>query len=332
MASLTRMTDDVAHWLARARHLIPRDDRKVLLSPPRLVRRFLHFARLQARGEAAHEVADDIDGRDPELLEVLLDGLRVVARYYFGLRVEGVEHVPAAGPVLLVGNHSGGLVPSEGPFTILAIHDRLGAGRAVYTLAHDFLFEDRVLRTYAARLGVLRAGHDSARHAFAAGHAVLVYPGSDLDTFRPFRDRNRIVLGGRHGFLRLALREQVPIVPVVTIGTHEQLIVLSRGERLARLLHAHRWARSDVMPLVAALPWGIAPGFLPYLPLPARTTLAFLPPMRWPELGPDAADDPAALARCYHDVERAMQTRLDELAREHQFLLGQKVLREPEAS
>ena len=64
---------------------------------------------------------------------------------------------------------------------------------------------------------------------------MLVYPGSDLDTFRPFRDRDKIVLGGRKGFLELALRERVPIVPVVTAGTHEQIIVLTRGDRLARL-------------------------------------------------------------------------------------------------
>ncbi|MCB9562522.1 MAG: SRPBCC family protein [Kofleriaceae bacterium] len=316
------LATDLANWVARARRLVPHPDRKVLLSPPRLVARFAGFALRRTMGEAGHATADDVRARDPALVTLVGDLFRLLGRHYFRLQVEGVEHVPPTGPMLLVGNHSGGLLPSEGFFTALAIHDHLGADRAIYALAHDFLFEDPVLRRYAGRLGILRAGHVSARHAFAAGAGVLVYPGSDLDTFRPFGDRDRIVLGGRTGFVELALREGVPIVPVVTAGTHEQLIVLRRGDRLARRVGAHRWARTEVLPLVLALPWGLTTGFLPYLPLPAQTTVAFLPPMRWPDLGPDAADDPAAVARCYRDVEAAMQATLDRLTRDRRYLLG----------
>jgi 1-acyl-sn-glycerol-3-phosphate acyltransferase len=316
------ISGDIARWVERARRLVPRDDRKVLLSPPRLVARFVRFALRRRVGEAGHATADDVRARDPELIAVLLEAARVLARRYFRFRVEGIDHVPASGPVLLVGNHSGGLVPSEGFLTVLAIHDHFGPTRAVYALAHDFLFEDPTLRAYAGRLGLLRAGHGSARHAFAAGAAVLVYPGSDVDTFRRFGDRNRIVLAGRKGFLRLALRERVPIVPVVDAGTHEQLVVLTRGDRLARIFQAHRWARSEVLPIIVAVPWGITVGFVPYLPLPAQTTVSFLPPMQWPALGPEAADDPDAVDRCYREVEAAMQRELDRLTRDRRFLLG----------
>lgn len=308
-------------WCARAGELVPRRDRKILLSPPRLVARFARFALARHRGDAAHATADDVSARDPALLELGFDLLRVLGRYYFRLQVEGLDHIPA-GPVLFVGNHSGGLVPLEGFFVSLAIHDRFGIERAIYALAHDFLFEDPTLRSYAGRLGMLRAGHESAHRAFAAGGSVMVFPGSDLDTFRPFRDRNKIVLGGRKGFLRLALREGVPIVPVVTAGTHEQFVVLARGDRLAKLVHAHAWARTEVMPLVLALPWGVTSGFVPYLPLPAQTTVAFLPAMRW-----QACDlsDPA-VDRCYAEVEDAMQHGLDALTHDRRFLRGRPLV------
>jgi hypothetical protein len=112
-------------------------------------------------------------------------------------------------------------------------------------------------------------------------------------------------------------------VPVVSAGNHEQMIVLARGDRLARILRAHRWARTEVLPLALALPWGLTTGFLPYLPLPAQTSLAFLPAMTWPDVAPEDADDPATLERCYHDVETAMQATLDRLSRGRRFLLGQ---------
>jgi len=316
---------DGLEWLERARRLIPEQDRRILLSPPRLAVRFATFAIRRAVGIAGDNTADDVRARDPELLALIGDLYRWLGTHYFRLRVEGVENVPAYGPALLVGNHSGGLLPSEGFFTEISIFDHLGFDRPVYALAHDFLFEDPVLARYAGRLGLLRAGHESARHAFADGACVLVYPGSDLDTFRPFKDRNKIVLGGRKGFIKLALRERVPIIPVVSAGNHEQLIVLLRGDRLAHLLHAHRWARTEVLPIALALPWGLTSGFLPYLPLPAQTTLAFLPPLSWPELGPSDADDPVVLEGCYRQVESAMQATLDRLARGRRFLRGQPV-------
>jgi len=272
-------------------------------------------------GRAGCATADEVRARDPELVSLVCDLFRWLGEHYFRLRVEGVDHVPP-GPVLLIGNHSGGLLPSEGFFSALAIHDRFGAGRAVYALAHDFLFEDPTLRRYAGRLGILRAGHDSAHHALAAGHCVLVYPGSDLDTFRTFRHRDRVVLGGRTGFIKLALRERVPIVPIVTAGTHEQLIVLARGDRLAKLLHAHAWARTEVVPLVRAIPWGLTLGFVPYLPLPSQTSQVFLPAISWPELPIAAADSPEIVDRCYREVETAMQAAMDRLSRDRRFLLG----------
>jgi 1-acyl-sn-glycerol-3-phosphate acyltransferase len=315
---------EAVRWARRARRLMPEADRKVLLNPVRLLGRFLRFAALRAVGAAGRARADDVYARDPELVEVMVDAVRVLAERYFRLRVEGVDHVPASGPALLVGNHNGGLVPLEGFFTALAIHDRYGPERAVYALVHDFVFEDPVLRRTAARLGMLRAGHGSAQRAFDAGSLVLVYPGSDYDAFRAFRDRHKIVLGGRKGFLRLALRTQVPIVPVVSCGNHEQFIVLTRGDKLAKLLRAHAWARTEVLPIVFAVPWGVTIGFVPYLPLPAQTCVSFLPPVRWPELRPEDAEDPQVLEHCYREVETAMQKEMDRLSEGRRFLLGKR--------
>lgn len=308
-------------WLRRAVSLMPPHDALPLLSPPILV---VKFARYALTGHKREAPADDPVARDPELVRLLLDVARALGRHYFRLEVRGIEDVPARGPVLLVGNHNGGLVPMDGFFTALAIWDRFGPERALFALAHDFLFYDALLRRYAMRLGLLRAGTESALHVFRRGDIVLVYPGSDLETFRPWGERNRIVLGGRKGFLRLALTAGVPIVPVVSAGTHEQFVVVTRGDRLARLLHMHWWARTSVCPLVLSLPWGITTGFVPYLPLPAQTTIAFGAPMTWPDLSAHDADDPATLDRCYAEVERKMQAMLDDLSAGRRPFLGQR--------
>lgn len=310
-------------WLQRARRLIPKEDRRVLVSPPRLIARFMRFTLHHALGRAA-PVADDVDAIDPAYVELFMDACQGLGRPYFRLRVEGVENVPATGAALLVGNHSGGLVPLEGFFVGMSLWERFGLARRMYALVHDFLFDDEILRRYALRIGMLRASGDSARHALERGHLVLVYPGGDWESFRPFSERFHVDLDRRKGFIRLALRQRVPIVPIVTAGSHEQFIVLTRGERLARLVGLHRFARTDVLPIVIAVPWGVTVGFVPYLPLPTQMTIAFGEPMSWPELGPEAADDPAVVDRIYDELVARMQAKMDQLADGRHFLLGRR--------
>jgi 1-acyl-sn-glycerol-3-phosphate acyltransferase len=300
-------------WVERARALIPAEDRKVLLSVPRLLEKFMLFAALH-RGAGVH--ADDLEARDPALVELFMDLFRSVGCRYFHARFSGQENVPREGPVLLVGNHNGGLVTADSFLVGVALFDSQPRGRAMFSLAHDFLFDDPVLRRYAGRLGMLRAGHESAARALRAGHLVLVYPGSEWDAFRPYKDRNRIVLAGRKGFLKLALREQVPIVPVVAEGAHAAFRVLLRGERLARWVGAHRFARVNVMPIVLSFPWGLTSGLVPFIPYPARVSVAFGEPIRFPGLGPEAAEDPEKLDACYREVESRMQAIMDRLVRE----------------
>jgi 1-acyl-sn-glycerol-3-phosphate acyltransferase len=268
--------------------------------------------------------AVDLDARDPEAVGLVLEGARFVGRHWFRARVEGVEHVPRAGPALLVGTHNGGFLTFDTYLTMAAVAEAQGVARAVRPLAHDFVFDDPVLRRWALSFGALQAGHAPAREALARGDLVLVYPGGDLDTFRPFHQRHRVELGGRTGFVRLALRAGAPIGPVASVGTHEQLVILSRGDRIARAAHLHAWARTEVFPVALSLPWGLTSAFVPYLPLPAQTTVAFGPPLAWPSLGPRDAEDGEVVARCAAEVAAALQGLLDRLSSGRTPWLGRR--------
>jgi 1-acyl-sn-glycerol-3-phosphate acyltransferase len=303
----------VLDWLARARGFFSAKDLVSYVHPPAFAKKVAGLARKDPTADEGERPGDDLDARDPEFVRLIVDLFRALGERYFRWDVEGVEHVPHAGPALLVGNHNGGMQVTDSFLTFVAIWDRFGPLRAIRGLAHDLAFDDPVLAKYAAKFGVLRAGHANAHRAFERGDLVLVYPGSDLDSFRSFRDRNRIELGGRRGFVRLALRAGVPIVPVVSAGTHEQFVVLTRGEKLAKRIGFKKLFRAEVLPIVFSLPWGITLGFVPYLPLPAQTTLAFGEPIHFPDLGPEAADDEAAVDACYRRVEAEMQAILDRI-------------------
>ena len=306
-------------WFTRASRFVrPRD--LLPFSPPGVVHALYRLATQSLGDDPCDE---GLDRFDPEFARFVVDAFRSIGEHYFRWRVAGVENVPAEGPVLLVGSHNGGVMVTDSALTLVAIYDHFGFDRIVHPLSHDVLHVDPTLRDLAARMGVLRAGHGGAERALARGRIVLVYPGSDLDSTRPFRDRYRAELGGRTGFARLAIRTGATVVPVASAGTHEQLIVLSRGDRIARALRTKRWIRIETFPLVFALPWGFTLGYLPYLPLPAQTTLSFGAPLRWADIPRDAENDDAAIARVYRDVESGIQRELDRVAAGRVPFIGQ---------
>ncbi|MBN1769803.1 MAG: 1-acyl-sn-glycerol-3-phosphate acyltransferase [Deltaproteobacteria bacterium] len=256
-----------------------------------------------------------LDQRDPEYVGAVVEAVRHLFRHWFRPRLEGLENLPAKGPALLAGNHNGGLQTFDALLVFQAVWDRFGPERRVYGMGHDAIQWEPLLRRYLAPLGVLRAAHGDAERAFEAGHLVLVYPGSDYDSFRPFWERQRVVLAGRTGFVRLALRARVPVVPVVGAGGQEQLIGLTRGEALAKALDLPRRLRTKAFPLAVTVPWGLTSAWLPYLPLPAQLTVSFLPALRWDRLPAGSERDPEAVQACYREFESVMQAELTRLYR-----------------
>jgi 1-acyl-sn-glycerol-3-phosphate acyltransferase len=255
--------------------------------------------------------------RDVEFLRRLLPYMERLARY-FDAEVEGLEHVPRRGPVLLVGNHSGGALTPDTTAFFAAWYRHFGLDRALVGLAFDAAFGVPGFGTLMRRIGEVPASYRNAALALEAGQAVLVYPGGDHEVFRPWRERNRIEFAGRMGFVELALRQRVPVVPVVSHGGHDSTFILTRGEWIGRWLGAER-IRTRGFPLALQFPWGLSPVGLPGVPLPAKITIRVLPPMRWRALPRRAADDPAVVRRCYAEITARMQAALSGLAAQNPY-------------
>lgn len=257
----------------------------------------------------------DLDERDPDFIRERLPMLWLAASLWYRGEVRGLGNIPEHGPVLLVGNHSGGnMTPDTIVFT-LAFNTYFGVERAFYQLAHNLVLSWPGLGQLR-KFGTVAASPENAHKALAAGAALLVYPGGDYEVHRPSWQRNRIDFGGREGFIRLAIDEHVPIVPVVSIGGQETALFLSRGEGLARLLRLDRMLRLKVLPLSIAVPWGLNVGdLLGHIPLPSKITIETLPPI---DLRAEFGDHPDA-DEVYNHLVRLMQDTLDALAAERRF-------------
>jgi 1-acyl-sn-glycerol-3-phosphate acyltransferase len=257
----------------------------------------------------------DLDERDPDFIRERLPLMWLWASLWYRGEVRGLGNIPDDGPVLLVGNHSGGnMTPDTIVFT-LAFNTYFGVERAFYQLAHNLVLSIPGLGSLR-KFGTVAASPENARKALDSGAALLVYPGGDYEVHRPIWERNRVDFNRRKGFIRLALEQNVPIVPVVSIGGQETALFLSRGERLAHLLALDRLFRLKVLPISVALPWVINVGDLfGHVPLPAKITIETLPPIDVRgEFGPDPDVDDV-----YDHLIALMQETLDALAAERRL-------------
>ncbi|HEX2196824.1 MAG TPA: 1-acyl-sn-glycerol-3-phosphate acyltransferase [Actinomycetota bacterium] len=254
--------------------------------------------------------AAELDARDPEFIRYQLPGMWLFSTLYFRAEVSGFDRVPE-GPVLFVGNHSGGNMTPDSMVFMLAFNTYFGVERPVYALAHSLVTSWPLLGRFAKRWGIVTAGPRVAQAALERGASVLVYPGGDVDTHRPWTARHEIRFDGRKGFLRIARDAGVPIVPVVSVGGQDTYLPLTDGRRIAELLRLDKLARLKVLPVSLALPWGLNVGdFLGHLPLPAKIRMEVLEPIDVVERFGDAADSDEA----YDYVVARMQESLTALA------------------
>ena len=262
------------------------------------------------RSLVSHELEAEMDQRDPDYIAQFMPYLGTALRYY-DPEIHDVDNLPESGPFLVVGNHSGGIyMPDYWAFLHRWVQER-GSEAPIYSMAFDFSFTLPGSDLFR-KFGSVPASCDNATRLLERGDPVVAYPGGDSEDYRPWTERHRVELRGRTGFVRLALRHGVPIVPLVAHGSHDTIVVLARGDEVARRLGLRR-LRINVMPVVLGFPWGIAPVQLPTLPLPAKVTARVCEPIDWSDLGPEAADDPATVRGCYEEVLGRMQANLDEL-------------------
>ena len=263
-----------------------------------------------------------LDDRDPQVIEQLMPFFGWVYRDYFRVQTDGWEHIPRTGKVLLIGSHNGGLAA---PDTVMMTYDwfrQFGTDRLAYALMEPKTWQKLPgLARLATQVGTIRPHPDLVRAALRRDAAVLIYPGGTKDVFRPYSLRNKIYFHGHKGFIKLALQEEVPIIPFISHGAHSTLIVLT--DIYPQLQQLHQWGLPwlggvdpGVFPIYLGLPWIVGIGPLPNIPLPIKLHTRVCPAIMFERYGESAARDRQYVEQCYRQVCQQMQRELDRLVRE----------------
>ncbi|OBA95186.1 glycerol acyltransferase [Mycobacteriaceae bacterium 1482268.1] len=255
----------------------------------------------------------DLQGPDEATMQRQKYLWNFLVDYWFRMEMDGWENLPEP-PVLLVGIHSGAPFVWDAWTVGVQWWRRFGQDRLLHGTAHDALMAIPGIGRYFRAMGVLPAAPDSMATALAEGRDVAVWPGGEVDSLRPWHERDRANLAGRSGFVKMAIRAGVSIVPIATVGGADAMPVLIRGDQLSRALRLDKMLRLKVFPLALSLPWGIAPAALPQLPLPAKIRTRLMPAVEL-DHDPARADDQDYVERKYREVQSSIQSGMDALAR-----------------
>jgi 1-acyl-sn-glycerol-3-phosphate acyltransferase len=226
--------------------------------------------------EPTEREPDDIDhwGRSERFRALVRTAFEPFYRYWFRVEWEGLEHVPLTGGALLVANHAGAL-PPDAPVIMHGIEKELG--RPVYGLADYWFRTVPFLSIFWNRAGGVTAHPENGyRLLREENQLVLVFPEGTKGTGKLFKDRYRLQRFGRGGFVELAMRAGVPIVPIAVVGAEEAMPILFKVPALASVLKMPYFPIT-LNQLVFSPVLGPVLGSLMYLP--AKFYVRVLPPV-----------------------------------------------------
>jgi 1-acyl-sn-glycerol-3-phosphate acyltransferase len=217
----------------------------------------------------------DVDewGRSEHMRQLAHRLYRPLYEKYFRVEWEGLERIPTEGGALLVSNHAGA-IPSDAPAIMHGIETELG--RPVYGLADAFFKGAPVLGTLWARNGGVVAHPDNAyRLLREQGQLTLVFPEGTKGPSKTYDQRYRLRRFGRGGFVEIAMRAGVPIIPIATVGAEESMPILAKVPGLARAIGVPYVPITANMALLGPL------GLLGYFP--AKFKMRVLEPVTFDE-------------------------------------------------
>ena len=266
---------------------------------------------------------DHLELFDRQKAQLVAKTIVPVAEMYHCVKWLGWENIPDE-VFLGVGNHTGMHFMPE---SVLWVGKYQLENRPIpmLTLIHHMTHRlAKMAKLPVNELGLLEAKRQNALDALHAGFAVTVYPGGDRDVARPFSDRHKINFFDHLGYIKMALKAQVPILPIVGCGGGEAAFVINSGEKIAEWTGLKRFAKIHTWPLYWSFPFGLHLGHFPHfeLPLPTQMTMSILEPYYLNDYGPEDADNPEVVERINNDILSLMQNELDELSKGRILILG----------
>lgn len=225
---------------------------------------------------------------DTLLLKVFPRFFMELMKKYFRLEIEGIENIPARGPVIITPNHSGF---SGFDAMILSYILQQNTKRIPRVMTHHLWFLTETTALPANKLGFTEATYENGISLLKRNNMVVLFPEGEHGNFKPTSKRYQLQEFKR-GFVRMALSTQAQVVPTMILGAEETHINLQK-------LKFTKFLRGLVLPLP-----------LNVIPLPAKWKIVFDKPVSFP-FPPDKVNDTELCHDLANEIQESMQKKIN---------------------
>jgi hypothetical protein len=182
--------------------------------------------------------------RNQKLISILGQALRPFFRFFFQLKVELREELVMR-PTLYISNHNiGALIESHS--VLFLAEEKFKNDHHIYGFTHPSIFRVPIVKNYFEWLGAVPATYEVAREVFKSGHSILIFPGGNKQALRSLWDYKKNSFRESHGWAKIAIENQVDVVPITFKGSHFVNPVLFQSSLLSKLL---------IIPWLLGLKW-----------------------------------------------------------------------------
>ncbi|KPQ30459.1 MAG: 1-acyl-sn-glycerol-3-phosphate acyltransferase [Marinobacter excellens HL-55] len=200
-------------------------------------------------------------GYNNEAIKYGFSVTRQIYEKYFRVQADGVENIPAEGPVLIIANHSGQL-PLDGLLIGYALASRAENPRIPRAMIERFFPTVPWLGNLLNEMGAVLGDPVNCAKMLENNEAIIVFPEGVRGSGKLYRDRYQLKRFG-NGFMHLAMKYNATVVPVGVVGCEETIPAIA-----------------NIKPLANALNVPYVPVALPVI-FPAKVHLNFGPPMHF---------------------------------------------------
>ncbi len=202
---------------------------------------------------------------NPSLIHTLSPLQEFLFQDYFAVSIYGHQNIPQTGPAIFIANHSGTL-PYDASMLHMAFKNHSKDFNNLRFLTHEFAFKLPYIGNILSQLGCVIASPENAISLLERNHFLVTYPEGLRGIGKPYDERYTLQHFGNHGFIKLALLTNAPIIPIAIIGAEEIHPLIWQSKWLAK------FANVPFIPFTSTFPWL---GPLGALPLPSKWHIQF---------------------------------------------------------